>query len=61
MADFYPITYNPNTNQLQEIQSGEGIDLTNNNIKSVGNINSTGIVTATTFSGALKWNRNINN
>jgi hypothetical protein len=53
MADFYPITYNPNTNQLQEIQSGEGIDLTNNNIKSVGNINSTGIVTATTFSGAL--------
>ena len=53
MANRYPLIYNPNANQLQELQSGDNLDLGGSGISSVGNINSTGIITATTFSGAL--------
>ena len=53
MANRYPLIYNPNANQLQELQSGDNLDLGGSGISSVGNINSTGIITATTFSGSL--------
>ena len=53
MANRYPLIYNPNANQLQELQSGDNLDLGNSGISSVGNINSTGVITATTFSGSF--------
>ena len=59
MANRYPLIYNSNANQLQELQSGDNLDLTGSgissvgNISNVGNINSTGVITATTFSGSF--------
>jgi hypothetical protein len=53
MANRYPLIYNPNANQLQELQSGDNLDLGGSGISSVGNINSTGIITATSFSGTF--------
>jgi hypothetical protein len=53
MANRYPLIYNPNANQLQELQSGDNLDLSSSGISSVGNINSTGIITATSFSGTF--------
>ena len=53
MANRYPLIYNPNANQLQELQSGDNLDLSSSGISSVGNINSTGVITATTFSGSF--------
>ena len=53
MADRYPLIYNPSANQLQELQAGDGLDLGGSGISSVANINSSGIITATTFSGAF--------
>ena len=50
MADRFPLIYNPSAGQLQEIASGDSIDLTGNNITGAG------IVTATTFSGNLTGN-----
>jgi hypothetical protein len=47
MANRYPLIYNSNANQLQELQSGDNLDLSSSGISSVGNINSTGIITAT--------------
>lgn len=51
MANYYPIIYNPNANQLQEIASGSNIDLTGNDIVAIDSINATGIVTANQFVG----------
>ena len=48
MADRYPLVYNPSANQLQELQSGDSIDLGGGNIK---NAVFSGIITATGFSG----------
>jgi hypothetical protein len=53
MANRYPLIYNPNANQLQELQAGDNLDLSSSGISSVGNINSTGVITATTFSGTF--------
>jgi len=52
MADRYPLIYNPSANQLQELQSGDSLDLGGSGISSVTNINSSGIITATSFSGS---------
>jgi hypothetical protein len=53
MANRYPLIYNSNANQLQELQAGDNLDLGGSGISSVGNINSTGIITATSFSGTF--------
>jgi hypothetical protein len=53
MANRYPLIYNSNANQLQELQVGDNLDLSLSGISSVGNINSTGIITATSFSGTF--------
>lgn len=54
MANRFPIIYNPNANQLQELSSGDNLDLSGNSIinlvgVAVTNINVVGVVTATTF------------
>jgi len=54
MADRYPIIYNSSANQLQEIASGDNLDLSGNNIINlvgiaVTNINTVGVVTASRF------------
>jgi len=53
MADRYPLIYNPSANQIQELQSGDSLDLGSSGINNVGNINSTGIITASTFNGSF--------
>ena len=45
MADRFPLIANPGTNQIQEIPSGDQLDLTGNNIANAG------IITATSFHG----------
>ena len=35
MADRYPLVYNPSANQLQELQSGDSLDLGNAGLKNV--------------------------
>ena len=50
MADRFPLILNTSTNQIQEIASGDQLDLTGNNIANAG------IITATTFSGNLTGN-----
>lgn len=49
MADRYPLVYNPSANQLQELQSGDSLDLGGGSLK---NTVFSGIVTATEFSGS---------
>ena len=49
MADRYPLIYNPSANQLQELQSGDSLDLGNSSLKNVGSV--VGVLTATSFSG----------
>ena len=50
MADRFPLVANSSTSQIQEIPSGDTLDLSGNNVKGVG------IITATTFSGNLTGN-----
>ena len=47
MADRFPLILNTSTNQIQEIPSGDNLDLTG-----VG-INNAGIITASSFSGPI--------
>ena len=47
MADRFPLILNTSINQIQEIASGDQLDLTGNNIANAG------IISATTFKGAL--------
>ena len=47
MADRFPLILNTNANQIQEIASGDTLDLTGTNIKGVG------IITATNLSGNI--------
>ena len=47
MADRYPLIYNPSANQIQELQSGDSLDLGNAEIKNVTTITATGFATAT--------------
>ena len=44
MADRFPLILNTSANQIQEIASGDTLDLTNNNISNAG------VITATSFS-----------
>ena len=50
MADRFPLILNTSTNQIQEIASGDQLDLSGNNIANAG------IITATTFVGAVTGN-----
>ena len=53
MADRFPLIANTSANQIQEIGSGDNLDLTGNNIIGVSNVDATNIsVTGlSTFSG----------
>ena len=53
MADRYPLIANSSTDQIQELASGDNIDLTGNNIVGVVGVNASGIITATTFVGNI--------
>ena len=54
MADKFPLILNTSANQIQEIASGDQLDLTGNNIANAG------IVTATKFVGRLETLSNSN-
>ena len=47
MADRYPLVYNPSANQLQELQSGDSLDLGNAGLKNVTTITAVGFKTST--------------
>ena len=47
MADRYPLVYNPSANQLQELQSGDSLDLGNAELKNVTTITAVGFKTST--------------
>ena len=66
MADKYPLIYNPDANQIQELQPGDNLDVGNAGIVNVNglvvtgivtatvlNQNVTGVITATSFNGTL--------
>jgi len=55
MADRFPLILNTNANQIQEIASGDTLDLTNTNIKNAG------IITATSFSGPIVAGAGVSN
>ena len=47
MADRYPLIYNPTANQIQELQSGDSLDLGNAGLKNVTEITAVGFKTST--------------
>ena len=47
MADRYPLVYNPSANQLQELQSGDSLDLGNAGLKNVTTVTAVGFKTST--------------
>ena len=53
MADRYPLIANSSVDQIQELASGDNIDLTGNNIVGVVGVNASGIITATSFVGDI--------
>jgi len=53
MADRYPLIANSSADQIQELASGDNIDLTGNNIVGVVGVNASGIITATSFVGDI--------
>jgi hypothetical protein len=53
MANRYPLIYNTSANQLQELQAGDNLDLGSSGIVNLGSINASGIITASSFSGAF--------
>ena len=56
MADRYPLIANSSANQIQELASGDKLDLTGNNIVGVVGVNASGIITATSFAGNVTGN-----
>ena len=56
MANRFPLIANSSSSQIQELANADNLDLTGNSIVGLVNITSTGIATATTFSGALSGN-----
>ena len=50
MADRFPLIANTSANQIQEIGSGDNLDLTGNNIKGVSNVDATSINVADNIS-----------
>ena len=55
MADRFPLILNTNANQIQEIASGDTLDLTGNNV------NNAGVITATSFSGPVVAGAGVSN
>ena len=55
MADRFPLILNTSANQIQEIASGDTLDLTGNNV------NNAGIITATSFSGPVVAGAGVSN
>jgi hypothetical protein len=51
MADRFPLIANSSANQIQELAFGDNLNLIGSDINSVGNITSSGIVTASGFVG----------
>lgn len=47
MANRFPLIANSSANQIQELASGDNLDLTGNDITGVSGINASGIITAT--------------
>ena len=65
MADRFPLILNTSTNQIQEIASGDNLDLTGNNIKSVSQVIFTGMTTTqrnalTASAGMMIYNSTTN-
>ena len=65
MADRFPLILNTSANQIQEIASGDNLDLTGNNIKSVSQIIFTGLTTTqrnalTATAGMMIYNSTTN-
>ena len=65
MADKFPLILNTSANQIQEIASGDNLDLTGNNIKGVSQIIFTGLTTAqrnalTATAGMMIYNSSTN-
>ena len=55
MADRFPLIINPNSNQIQELPAGDALDLGSSRISNVTDINATGVITATNFSGSIGY------
>ena len=55
MADRFPLILNTSANQIQEIASGDSLDLTNTNISNAG------IITASSFSGPIVAGAGVSN
>ena len=65
MADRFPLILNTSANQIQEIASGDNLDLTGNNIKNVSQIIFTGMTTTqrnslTASAGMMIYNSTTN-
>ena len=55
MADRFPLILNTSANQIQEITSGDQLDLSGNNVANAG------IITATSFSGPVVAGAGVSN
>ena len=55
MADRFPLIINPNSNQIQELPAGDALDLGSSRLANVTDINATGVITATNFSGSIGY------
>jgi hypothetical protein len=51
MSDRFPLIFNSNTNQIQELSENDNLDLSSNGIIGVTSITASGIITATSFYG----------
>ena len=65
MADRFPLILNTSANQIQEIASGDNLDMTGNNIKSVKQVIFSGMTTAernalTASAGMVIYNSSTN-
>ena len=55
MADRFPLILNTSNNQIQEIASGDNLDMTGNNIKSVKQVIFAGMTTAERNASKTSW------
>jgi len=60
MANKFPLIFNTNANQIQELSLGDNLDLTSSGITGTANINITGIITATDFNSTSDINLKTN-
>jgi len=65
MADRFPLILNTSANQIQEIASGDNLDMTGNNIKSVSQVIFAGMTTTernslTASAGMVIYNSSTN-